>query len=435
MRQNFSEFSIYLMSSQFLVVFLLISLLIIDPTGAQKSLALSQVKEHKANLAQKEGDSSEAEETQSSNQLVETLNTSLRLYKEQPNPETWAAAWQNFKSLVWHFIVKGSNSQVIAKSVPSLTEAGVKLTAGNNVKIWSFPGLADCQQILVEWKETNYSKRPVKSGRRSHTRVINVLTPKVVTRMQAAPCPAYTEIEDGQIIVAANQSDRSGKSLKSDYGTFLVLTGLSRKTGLMWLAGYRLSDGNWLPNSDIFSQIPPYLAQNLQGKAVFSGTNLVLTVEEAKTSVSNSQTGEKSAQSQSGGYKITFRLVDMHYVLNNRLSADLADDPAASIAVQFAQAVLKGRLDLVKAWLIDAQLASIPGYLGLYSRAPSASPFKLVRMATQGCGATRFRLITFNKDDLILDIGKIKNQWLIKGLFIAPADPLAKTLAGIVATE
>jgi ABC-type methionine transport system ATPase subunit len=44
--------------------------------------------------------------------------------------------------------------------------------------------------------------------------------------------------------------------------------------------------------------------------------------------------------------------------------------------------------------------------------------------------------MTFDKDDLIMDIGKVKNQWAVKALFIAPPDPLAQKLVGsLPATE
>ncbi len=365
-------------------------------------------------------------------QLIAALDKSLQIYKEQADAETWGAAWQNFKALVWSCIVKHADCEAIIRSTASLKDIGLRLTAGANVKIWSFPRVTDCQQILVDWKETSYPKRPAVVGKRSKARFRKPLSPVVVTKIQAASCPANTQIDDARLIYLDRQGDVEGKSSKSEVGSILVLAGSSVKTGLMFLAGYRLYQGTWVPYPEVFSEIPPYLAQNLLGKASFSGTNLVLTVQDAKSKSPNGQETagglERPSIAQSGGYKITFRLFENHYVLDNRLSVDFAADPAAAIAVQFAQAVQNGRIDLVKAWLSDAQLASLPGYLGLYNKQSPA--FKLVRMTTQG-GATRFRLVTFGKDDLILDIGKNKNQWLIKGLFIAPVDPLAKTLAGI----
>ena len=76
-------------------------------------------------------------------------------------------------------------------------------------------------------------------------------------------------------------------------------------------------------------------------------------------------------------------------------------------------------------------VASIPDYLGLYHRPSGAPAFKLIAMAAPLNGGARYRLITYEKNDLILDIAKIKAQWAIKGLFIAPADPVAKRLMGL----
>ncbi len=99
-----------------------------------------------------------------------------------------------------------------------------------------------------------------------------------------------------------------------------------------------------------------------------------------------------------------------------------------SVAMQFSQAIQNGRVDLVKAWLIDAKLSSIPGYLGLYGRASSGPPFKLMAMTPPLNGGARFRLITFGPSDLILDVSKVKAQWAVKGVFIAPPDAQAKKL-------
>ncbi len=52
-------------------------------------------------------------------------------------------------------------------------------------------------------------------------------------------------------------------------------------------------------------------------------------------------------------------------------------------------------------------------------------------MASPGNGNSRYRLVTFLKDDLIIDVGKTKTQPMaIKALFIAPPDPWAQKLLG-----
>jgi hypothetical protein len=52
-------------------------------------------------------------------------------------------------------------------------------------------------------------------------------------------------------------------------------------------------------------------------------------------------------------------------------------------------------------------------------------------MANPGNGISRYRLVSFGKNDLIIDVGKTKTQQLaIKAMFIAPPDPLAQKLLG-----
>ncbi len=104
---------------------------------------------------------------------------------------------------------------------------------------------------------------------------------------------------------------------------------------------------------------------------------------------------------------------------------------------QFLQAIKDGRQDLAKAWLADDHLASIPKYLGLYGK--SDQVYKLVAMSNPMGGGSRFRVVTFGKDDLILDVGMIKkydygkprSYVAIKALFVAPPDPFAKKLVGV----
>ena len=94
-------------------------------------------------------------------------------------------------------------------------------------------------------------------------------------------------------------------------------------------------------------------------------------------------------------------------------------------------------MDLAKAWLADDHLAAIPKYLGLYGK--SDQVYKLVAMSNPFGGGSRFRVVTFSKDDLILDVGMIKkydygkprSYVAIKSLFVAPPDPFAKKLVGV----
>ncbi len=124
------------------------------------------------------------------------------------------------------------------------------------------------------------------------------------------------------------------------------------------------------------------------------------------------------------GYELVMPFTDDRF----GFSTKEAQDSANAVAHQFLLAIQYKRLDLAKVWLSDAKLASIPAYLGLFSRSADSQPLRLINMPSPLCGGSRFRLLTGTKDDLIMDVAKMKNQWLIKGLFIAPGN--ANTVSG-----
>ena len=43
----------------------------------------------------------------------------------------------------------------------------------------------------------------------------------------------------------------------------------------------------------------------------------------------------------------------------------------------------------------------------------------------------RYRLVTFESQDLIIDIGRVKKETKVKGVFVAPSDPVARNLNGV----
>ena len=127
-------------------------------------------------------------------------------------------------------------------------------------------------------------------------------------------------------------------------------------------------------------------------------------------------------------YELSMPFINDHFALN----ATEAQTPATAVALQFLLALQNKRIDLAKIWLADPQLASIPGYLGLYSRTSSSPSLKLIKMSAPFTSGSRFRLITSAKDDLIIDVAKIKTQWMIKALYIAPADHMAREIGHIL---
>jgi hypothetical protein len=308
--------------------------------------------------------------------------------------------------------VKASAASIVA-AYPALSELGVSIIDGEGSRIWAFPKIAESQNVVLQWSSSVATavQRPV--GRRH--RMVSQVMVTTVPRTQVLLIPPGIVLNDAHL-VRGSVVGADKKPVPSGIRS-LVLTGNLKGTGAVWLQAYKVSDNTWVETGDVFSAIPPFLTQNLLGKASFSGNDLVLTVGGGKSS-----TGK--AQPQSSGYKIVLHFVDGRFSLDARTN----EEGPALVALQFVQAVQQGHLDLAKGWLTDPRLLSIPKYIGLNRSA--GQPFKIIAMANPGSGLSRFRLMTFDKDDLIMDVGKVKSQWAIKALFIAPPDPLAQKLVG-----
>jgi hypothetical protein len=356
------------------------------------------------------------------NKAVDDLKASLSAFQSANDAARWQTCWKNFVTLISQCVTKHTDPGTVTKGISSLTELGLTFADSGNVKVWSFPKVAESDQILVMWQDAVAG--PVTVVRGKSGRVLRRATPPVVvSRLQAIGCPAGTSVSSARLIARA-ASTTAGSSQNRSAGKALIVLGLERKTASVWLTGYKLSDGRWAPCPEVFSGVPPFLIQNLQGKVAFSGNNLVIQLEAPRPSTASG--ADDADKANGGGYKISLIFTGDHYALDSKNGLD----PATTVAMQFVQALQAGRMDVVKAWLVDPKLASIPGYLGLYSRGASAPAFKLVPMVTPAnTGIARFRLVTFDRDDLIMDIGKLKAQWAVKALFIAPSDPLAKRIA------
>jgi len=360
-------------------------------------------------------------------QLIAKLNKVLATYKAQPDPVNWDAFWRGFQQTVREMTGKHQEVLTILKSVNGINELGFRLVQSPGLRVYSFVGAPESQQIFLEWKETDVLKPPPKGMRKARTG--GSLSVVSTAKFETLACPANVTISDGRLLTQSLERDSKSESLPAVCPTrhrFLVLSGIDRKSGLPWLKGFLLAGGSWVSHPELFSGIPPYLLENVQGKPTFSGSNLVFTSDSSRASLGSPNISDKQETGHSSGYRIVLRFLADHYAFDTKSALDAA----MAIALQFSQAIQTGRVDLVKAWLIDPRLASIPGYLGLYNR-PSTSPaYRLIAMAPSTNGASRFRLITYEKDDLILDVGKIKSQWAVTGLFIASPDTYAKKLMG-----
>ncbi|HEY9733110.1 MAG TPA: hypothetical protein V6C89_14430 [Drouetiella sp.] len=328
------------------------------------------------------------------------LSAAVKQYKAKPDSYSWDSVWKVVRDILSQPATVKAPASAILASYPGLSELGVSVIDGEGSRVWAFPKVSDNQNVMLQWSGAVATtvQRPV--GRRH--KIVSQVAVTTVPHSQVLQIPAGVVLNDAHLATGAHA---------------LTLTGNMRGSGAVWLQGYKNIEGQWTETGDVFSSIPPFLTQNLVGKASFSGNDLVLTVGGAKTAAGK-------AQPTSSGYKIVLHYVDGHYSLDARTN----EEGPALVALQFIQAVQQGHSDLAKGWLADPRLISIPKYIGLNRSA--GLPFKIIAMANPGTGAFRYRCMTFEKNDLIMDIGKVKNQWAVKALFIAPPDPLAQKLVG-----
>lgn len=167
----------------------------------------------------------------------------------------------------------------------------------------------------------------------------------------------------------------------------------------------------------------------MAGRASFSGNDILLTILPPVTIDPVKDAAKPRAQPV--GYKVLLKFSGSRY----GISGKLPEDGPHSVAMNFAQALAASRAEIAKSWLIDPKLISIPKYMGLIGR--NAPPMRLVPMSGPAGGGARFRLVTSGKEDLIIEVGrilsgKLKGQVAIKALFIAPPDPIAQSLMGVL---
>lgn len=352
------------------------------------------------------------------------LAAAISQYNSQPDNASFERVMASLGELLMHPTFSKADTISILKANPGLSELGLRVISFSGSRIWTFPRVAHAQSILLSWQHT--TSTAVGAGRRKT--VVHSVSP----RAQFLCLPQGITLSDARLVSRAVQlppAKKGHKPVVVQGPRNLVLTGNERATGLIWLKALKPSDGNWYDTPEMLSSIPPFLLQNVQGKASFSGSDLVLNI----AAQHQESVPTKNNRVQSGSYRIVLKLVNGHYVMEGKAP----DEGPFAVANQFAQAIQDGRQDMAKAWLTDGKLAAIPGYLGLYGK--SDKPFRVIAMANPLSGGSRFRIITFGKDDLIIDIGLVK-RWeggkartfhAVKGVFIAPPDPFAQRLLGV----
>lgn len=361
-----------------------------------------------------------------------TLSDLIKAYKAQPDPEAWDKAFADFYNMV------GQNAKTSAASIiaanPSLNDVGARCVDAGGAKIWTFTKVPDNQAAIVLWQ--NVTSGPEQVVRvRGRKRVVRG-EPTVTWKGQMMRLPAGLALKDARLVrsaVSAAASATTGaattavvkKAADVDYVRGLILSGVE-KNGNTWLHAYRQSGSNWNDSPELFSGVPPFLLQNLAGKVTFAGNDLIVSVGMptplAKVADENGK-GAATSSATANGYRLVLHFINGKYVLDGKTG----EDGPFAVAQQFATAVAQNRVELAKGWMAEGKLIAIPQYAGLLGH----SPLRVMPMANPGNGNSRFRLVSFLKEDLIIDIGKIKTQQLaVKAIYVAPADPLAQKLLG-----
>jgi hypothetical protein len=394
-------------------------------SAAKGTTALAKTGLSKAKTAAKGGTKDKADATETAKSGADTakneeppsettalqpsanLAGAIASYKQHPDPASFQAIWKELHTLISTAPASRAAAAVVLKANPGLIDLGAKVDDAAGARVWSFPKTAEAEAVLVQWQQAVGAPTRTVVGRGRHKTVVITPAP-TVTRIQLIPLPATIAFRDAQIVRSGGIAPSKGKPGHAESRS-LILAGNERGGGTIWVMAYRPSADGWTESPSTLAGIPPYLLQNVAGHASFSGNDLVLSLSD----------NDKAA-----GYKIVLRYVDGKFVVEGKSE----EGPAVAV-MQFMQALQQGKIDLARAWLADPKLITIPRYAGLLNR-PAERPFKLIPMSAPLLSGSRFRLMTFDKDDLIVDVGKVKQQWAIKAIFIAPPDPLAQKLVG-----
>ena len=370
------------------------------------------------------------------------LQQALAAYSQSPDQPGFDRLVNVMKDALCQPPLRDVDASVVIKNHPQLADLGARAIDAGGTKVWAFNKCPFAQTCIIV---SGHPAAPAAPGKApafpaayraqllSMPQYISIWSAKIVTKSNPAAVK-IVKVGKGrnaklvkQVVPAAPAAPGASANPK-----YLVITGNDRSTGLITLYGLKPTEAGWTAAPELFTSVPPFLLSSVQGKASFSGADIVLAIASNKPPAEKPAVGGKTTGPASGSYKIVLKFVNSKYLLEGKAP----DEGPAMVIHQFLQAVKDGRQDVAKAWLADDHLASIPKYLGLYGK--SDQVYKLVAMSNPMGGGSRFRVVTFGKDDLILDVGTIKkvvygkpaSYVAIKALFVAPPDPFAKKLVG-----
>jgi hypothetical protein len=351
------------------------------------------------------------------------LASAYERYKNDPSELSWQDYVKTLRGFLSSPTIARQDPASVIKHNPSLTELQVKVIQATPCRIWTFPKLSSQQATLIQ---STFIKTTVVPFGRRRKKTISL----PVSRLDLLTIPAGVAVKDGRSIDVPCATDKAGKTERA---RFLVLTGTKRGGNGMYLASYKQTADGWHENNEPLSAIPPYLLSNISGLIGFNGSDLVVTVTPQSPQVSSSTGAEapepKLPEPQSANYKLALRLVGGKFALEG---SPVEDTPYNAV-FQLVRALTQGHVDLAKAWLTDPNLVSIPKYIGLSTKNPQTPP-RIINMSGPQSGY-RYRLVTFDRYDLIFEVTKLKLQWAVKAIFVAPADALLQKIARSLQTQ
>ena len=405
----------------------------------KEKAASSKIKEPGSKTKETWSKAKEAEQAGSEETLLGLDQTKLAqvatAFQNKPDDNTYNELWNTFVSFTEQAAAKHKDPVHLFRSWKVLSQAGLKIVdpIGSSSHIYSFNHIISnnisfmpqTKSALIQWSDQIVlppaaTVAPVRSWKQKKSRAKKVKTVSTI-KTQAISIPSYVDLKEATLlphatavvkasetkwikgkkiskVSKANKVSKVIKTITPIVGHYLALMGTDIQSGHTWFSGLKQSSSGWLNYSELFQDVPIYLLQSNGAKARFSGNTLVITM------------------GGSSGYELVMPWVSDRFAFSTRE----AQDSSSAVAHQFLLALQNKRPDLAKIWLADPKLVSIPGYLGLFSSSAEGASLKLVGMPASLSGGSRFRIITGGRNDLIIDVAKIKTQLLIKAVFIAP---------------
>ena len=347
----------------------------------------------------------------------QALNQKGQNYKMSPDDSTWREFLETLRIYLTDVhTLKAPSAAVIAQN-KALKDMQARVLDAGGARVWTFPGSQHNHSLVIQ------SAGAASPEGTSGARVSIVAVPETANVTAAKIIKSSTTttkaVKVGRRMVQ--------KTVKVEGPSVLCVAGLDRVTGLVYLGAFKPVAGAWVATSEPFAQIPSHFMQSLSGQASFSGNDLVLSVSsQSSAPPSESAAGNTLPRPKSTSYQIVLKYNGGHF----QLAGSPGKDVPLSVVTYFVQCLRTNRMDLAKAWVADPLLINNTKYTGLVGK--NGEPYKLVSMTQPPNAYARYRLVTGTKYDLIFDVGKVKKDILIKSIFIAPPDSLARNLAGTI---